>query len=127
MGIFEVILTSSVVSVLVSGIIQYIIKLMEIKKQRELIKYEFLKSKLDSLTSPKNFNNYMMERNILNTSIQDELDAMYREYSVIYESVKFDLKKKDIELLEKLSREDQPFFMDKFYEILQKEVSKLRK
>lgn len=127
MGIFEVILTSSVVSVLVSGIIQYIIKLMEIKKQRELIKYEFLKSKLDSLTSPKNFNNYMRERNILNTSIQDELDAMYREYSVIYESVKFDLKKKDIELLEKLSREDQPFFMDKFYEILQKEVSKLRK
>lgn len=126
MEIFGVILTSSVVSALISGIIQYIIKSMEIKKQKESIKYEFLKSKLDSLTSPRNFDNYMRQRNFLATTIQDELDILYREYGTIYEAVMFDLRKKDIVILNKLCKTDRELFMDKFYEILQKEVSRLR-
>ncbi|MEG0330716.1 MAG: hypothetical protein RR598_10250 [Anaerorhabdus sp.] len=127
MEIFGIILTSSVVSALISGLFQCFIKSFDNKKKRESIKYEFLKSKLDSLTSPNNFNNYMLERSFLLPSIPDELNAMYREYIVIYESVKFDLKKKDIKLLDELSEKEKSLFMDEFYEILQKEVSRLRK
>ncbi len=127
MKFIEIVLASSLVSVLISGIFQVVLKYIEINRYKKEKRYYFLKKELEELTSPENFNNYIYTLDMHEVNISRDLKAVYREYCVFYERVKADLSKKDVSNLETLRTTDNESFMDLFYEILRKEVSDLRK